>query len=105
MTSFRLTPPDDYGMAPSLYANYVQVTMSPHDFRLLLGSFAFPPLAEPRSGEVGVPIEPVASITLPLNLVRGLIRALETQAAGWEAAFKEPLPDQPQPTAESEGTT
>lgn len=93
---FRIVPPEAGEVGPTLYANWVQVGFSPHDFRLTLGIYAFPPLQEMPTGQVPVPVEPISSVTLPLNLVKGLVRALEMQIAAWEKGFNEPLPDQPQ---------
>ncbi len=96
-TTLRISAPSDWSDVPSQYANFVQVTMSPHDFRLLFGHYAFPPLPEPRPAEVVVPIEPQVAVTIPLNLMKGLIRALQTQVDRWEEGFREPVPEQPQP--------
>lgn len=113
-TTLRVVPPSDYSGVPSLYANFVQITMSPHDFRLMFSHYAFPPMPEPRPAEIDAPVQPLVTVTIPLNLMKGLIRALETQVDKWEEGFREPVPDQPQPegalnegslTGDSEGTS
>lgn len=96
VAAFRIVGPDP-SVLPSAYANFAQIGFSPHDFRLSFGTYAFPVLTEPPDDQVDVPVQPVATIAIPLNLAKALIRALETQVEAWERAFNEPIPDQPQP--------
>jgi hypothetical protein len=42
-----------------------------------------------------VPVRPLVKVSLPLNLTRGLLRALESSMVAYEQAFGQPVPDQP----------
>jgi len=79
----------------ALYANFVQASMSAHDLTLHFGWFTLPAFTEVPSGEVDVPVRPLAKVSIPLNLVRGLIRLLEAQVIAWEDAHGQPVPDLP----------
>jgi hypothetical protein len=58
--------------------------------------YAFPNLPPEGSDEmVPVPVQPVVSVAIPLNLAKAVVRALETQIENWEKAFNEPVPEQP----------
>ena len=94
----RLVPPD-YTGSPVQYSNFVQGTASPYDLTLHFGWFSSPLLAEPPTEPVDVPVRPLLSVTVPLNIVRGMIRVLESQLAAAEANLgqtptgSEPSPD------------
>lgn len=90
-----LVAPAEYPPGP--YSNFVQVTITPHDFTLHFASYTTPVVTEPPKEPVRVPVRPLASVTIPLNLVRALIGVLEGQAANWQASFGQPLPDHPAP--------
>jgi hypothetical protein len=102
--TFHIEPSANAGDVPTVYSNFIQVGFSPHDFRLHLGVYSFPVLSEPPEGQVEVPVEPVLSVAIPLNLARGLVRALETSIANWEKGFNEPVPDQPHGTQTDQET-
>ena len=96
----RLVGPTDFGGVPKLYANYIQVGMSPYDFVMYFSRFSLPilPVDLTENRVVELTPEPVASITIPLNLMRGLIRALQAQMENWEQTFREPVPAEPNTT-------
>jgi len=95
----RLVPPDPNAEddVPRLYANFVQATMSPLDLTFHFGWYALPTTEEPPrgGGEIPVPVRPVAKVSIPLPLVKGILRVLESQLAAWEQNFGTPVPDQP----------
>jgi hypothetical protein len=95
--SARLVVPTELGETMALYANYVHVTFTPEDFTMHLGWYALPPFTEPPSGDFEVQIRPLAKVTLPLNLVRGVVNVLERQMEAWEKSFGMPLPEHPNP--------
>jgi len=80
---------------PPVYANYVQATFTPEDFTLHLGWYATPALKElPPDNAIEAPIQPVARVILPLNLMKNVIALLQRQVKGYEESFG-PLPDHP----------
>lgn len=91
---------------PPVYSNFVQVTFTPLDFTLHFGSYVIPALSEPPSGsEIQVPVRAIAKVSVPLSLVRGIVRVLERQINAWEESFGQPVPDQPEgvrPAVESQ---
>jgi hypothetical protein len=103
-TELRLVAPIEVGETMALYANFIQVTASPHDFTSHFGWYTVPPLTEPPDGRIDVPIRPLAKVSVPLNLVRATIELLSRQADAWETNFGAQLPDQPSPAARSEET-
>ena len=97
---FRLVPPGPEAEldVPLLYANFVQATMSPLDLTFHFGWYglpASPGLAPGTTGDVEVPVRPLAKVTVPLPLVRAVIRVLEAQLQNWEQTFGSAVPDQP----------
>lgn len=88
---FRLHPPD-YGAVPAMYANFAQATLAQHDLTLFFGWYATPPLNEPPEGPVDVPVRPLVGVSVPLGIVRPLIRVLEAQADAWEQSSGQKLP-------------
>jgi hypothetical protein len=68
------------------YANFAQGAVSPYDMTLHFGWFSTPILAGPPEGAVEVPVRPLLSVTIPTNIVRGMIRVLESQLAAAEAS-------------------
>lgn len=80
---------------PVAYSNFAQVTFTPLDFTLHFGRYHVPALLEPPEGGLKAPVQPIVKVTIPLTLVRGLIRVLERQIDAWEGSFEQPLPDQP----------
>lgn len=95
LTELRLIAPTELGQTPLAYANFVQVTGTPHDFTFHFGWYATPPFTEPPQGSVDVEVRPVTKISVPLNLLRGIVRVLEMQAQAWEADMGQALPDNP----------
>jgi hypothetical protein len=101
---FQIRPPQEIGDTPAVYANFVQGTITPFDLTLHFGWYALPPLMTPPEGTVDVPVRPIIKVSIPLSLVRGTIAMLQNQLQGWEHAFGEAAPDQPEqlrPTQES----
>jgi hypothetical protein len=85
--------PAQYPDGPPLYANVVNSSLSPHDVTLHFGWFSSPLLEEAPTGTLEIPVRAVASISLPLTMVRNLIKLLEAQADNWEANSGQTLPD------------
>jgi hypothetical protein len=102
-TEMHLIASVEPGDTMALYANFLQVTGSPHDFTFHFGWYTVPAFVEPPEGVVNVPIRPLAKVSIPLNLVRATINLLQLQAEAWEANFGEPLPEQPQAGKAPEG--
>lgn len=86
---FKLVPPPESAETLALYSNFAQATMSPHDMTMHFGWYAIPPLIEPPEGAVDVEIRPLVKVTIPLNLVRGVIDLLERQLSSWQESFGE----------------
>lgn len=95
-SGIRIVSSLDVGDTPVYYSNHVQVTFTPEDFTLHLGWYTTPPFPGPPPGVVDVPVRSLAKVVVPLNLVRGLLRALETSAQNWERNWGE-LPAHPNP--------
>lgn len=97
LVQVRLVGPTVFAGTPNFYANYAQVGLSPHDFVMHFSHYSMPVISEPPTESLVIPVtpEPVATVSIPLNLVRGLIRALEGAAENWEKTFQQPLPVEP----------
>lgn len=93
----RLVNPTDFSAAPSFYSNHVQVNLAPHEFELYFSRYTMPILMAPPTEPTNIDVtpRPAANVTIPLSLVRGLIRALETTAQNWETTFGQSLPVEP----------
>jgi hypothetical protein len=89
---------DNEAVVPVIYANNVGVTATAEDMTMHLGWYALPVITEqPGDADViPVPVRPLAKVTVPLNLVRGIIAVLQNQLAQWEQNFG-PLPPHPNP--------
>jgi hypothetical protein len=86
---------DDLASAPRVYANNVRVTFTAEDFTIFFGWYSLPPLdARPESGQITSHLHPVMQVTLPLNLMRSVIKVMERQVDGYEANFG-PIPTHP----------
>ena len=82
----RLVPADFSG-APLMYANFIQGTAAQHDMTLYLGWYSTPPFGGEKPTEpVDIPVRPLASVTVPISLVPGLIRVLQAQLSVHQAA-------------------
>ena len=91
-----LAPSVDLGASPTLYANFIQTTSTPHDLTLHLGWYTIPPFVErPEGDNVRVPVQPILKVAIPLSLVTGLIQALQGQLQAWEENFGAPPPSDP----------
>jgi Protein of unknown function (DUF3467) len=99
----RIVAPTDMSGAPSYYANFVQVGISPYEFTVHFSRLSIPIVSQPPAEPVNFDVspQPVASVSIPLNLVRGFIKALEGQVQNWETTFHQPLPAEPS-SAETE---
>jgi hypothetical protein len=73
------------------------VTFTPHEFTLFFGHFAIPPLPEAPGRELEVPVQPLVTVALPLNMVRGLVDVLQRQLEAWETNFGSEVPGNPVP--------
>lgn len=96
----NVLPPQEWPR-PYPYANYMVPTMTPHEFTLHFGHYTIPALTQPpEGGTLSVEVEPVVSVSVPLNLARGVARALEQAVRNWETAFGQSVPEPPgeQPT-------
>lgn len=93
----KIIAPTDMSEAPSYYANFVQVGMSPYEFTVHFSRMMLPLVSEPPAEMVTIDVnpQPIASISIPLNLVRAFMRALERQTESWERTFGQPLPTEP----------
>jgi hypothetical protein len=93
----RLVNPTDLSEAATYYSNFVQVNIAPHEFEIYFSRYSMPVLMQPppEPTTVNVTPRPVANIAIPLSLVRGLIKALETSVQNWENNFGVPLPSEP----------
>ena len=95
----RVKRRDDEALPAPVYANHLQVTFTPEDFTLFLGWYAMPALLDPPpEGQLEVPVEPVARVVVPLNLMRNVIAALQRSVENYEENFG-PLPEHPNPPA------
>ena len=96
----KIVAPTDVGDAPVLYANHVQATATPEDVTLHLGWYALPPFTEPPpEPEVRVPVKPIAKVTVPLNIVQGIVTVLENQLKAYEQSYGQAVPKHPNPPA------
>ena len=75
---------------PAYYSNYIEVAHTEYEFVL---SFAKVPsklgpqqLLDAKSGQPLV-LEPIIKAEIPLRLIRGLVRALESQIEKYETRF------------------
>lgn len=102
---FRLSLPS-YADVPSAYSNFVQATLAQHDLTIFFSWYATPPVGDKPSAEpVDVPVRPLMAVSVPLGILRPLIRVLESQAAAWEQSTGQELPTGPptQAPADKEG--
>lgn len=99
-TGIRVVPSMEVGDTPVFYANHVQVTFTPEDFTIHLGWYVVPPFGQQPPGITDVPVKSLAKVVIPLNLVRGLINALDVSAKSWEGNWGE-LPVHPNPPAQT----
>lgn len=94
----QLVPVADAPQPPPTYSNFLQASFTPEDFTLRFGWYttpAFSPESPPPSeGVIAVPVEPVARITVPLNLMRNVVALLNRQIEAYETSFG-PLPKHP----------
>ncbi len=106
LVEVRIVAPTEVAGAPSYYSNFAQVGISPYEFTVHFSRISMPlvsaPPVEPKTFEVTP--QPIVSVSIPLNLVRGLIRALEGQVENWEKTFRQPLPTAEPSSAQTERT-
>lgn len=93
----RIVAPTDMSKVPTYYANYAQVGFSPHEFTLNFSRYSMPIVSEPPSETLILEVhpQPIASVSIPLNLIQGLIRALQGQVENWETTFHQAVPAEP----------
>ncbi len=75
-----------------IYANFVQVNHTPWDFTLHFGNFFLPPEApqakeSQEAAEFELEVKSVARISVPTRLIRGIVRALETNIKRYEDSY------------------
>jgi hypothetical protein len=91
---FRLVPPS-YADAPAIYSNFIQAALGQHDLSLYFGWYGTPVLTAPPTAPQDIPVRPLMTVSIPLGILRGLIRVLESQASVIEASTGSALPDAP----------
>jgi hypothetical protein len=75
-----------------VYANYVAVSHTPWDFAVHFGTVVMPaaPVASgQKSGTVEIPVRKVQTVNLPIPLIKGFIKALQTQVEKYEQSYGE----------------
>jgi hypothetical protein len=95
--TLKIVVPTEVGQTPMLYANHFHATITPEDMTMHLGWYATPPLTEPPTGQIEVHVQPVAKVTVPLNLIRGIVTVLQNQIQAWEQNFGQEIPAHPNP--------
>jgi hypothetical protein len=92
--AMRLVPPDTSGGEQAIvYSNFVQASISPHDLTMHFSWYSTPTLSEPPAGPIDVPVRgPLVSVSIPLNLIKPVIRVLEAQIASYESSTGQRLP-------------
>jgi hypothetical protein len=100
----RIVAPTEVTGAPSYYSNFAQVGISPYEFTVYFSRISMPLITAPPAeiATFEVTPQPVVIVSIPLNLVRGLIRALEGQVENWEKTFRQPLPTTEPSSAQTE---
>jgi|SRR5215218_63139 len=109
----RIVPTIDTSEVPSFYSNFIQVTTSPYEFTVYFSRLSVPVVTQqPEAAVAEIRPQPIAAVSIPLNLARGFLEALDQQIQNWEATFRQPLPaepklgqDAPQPNPEQPPTT
>jgi hypothetical protein len=86
---FDLVPPPPDADVPILYANFVQASVTPNDLTMDLGWYGVPALTEQPTQPVRVQVRGLAKLTVPLNLVPGIINVLQSQLDAWQRTFGE----------------
>lgn len=71
----------------SLYANAVVINHSPWDFALYFSRVVMPLRPTIESGKLKIQAQQVATINVPVTLIRGLIRALQTNLDRYEQDY------------------
>jgi hypothetical protein len=99
---FRLVAPN-YADIPATYSNFAQATVSQHDLTIFFGWYATPPLTEPPTEPIEIPVRPLMAVSIPIGIIRPLIRVLEAQAAAWEQTHGQKLGEQAAPADKEDG--
>ena len=76
----------ELGEDKPLYANAIHINHTPWDFALHF-SQVIVPTTPPTGRHVEITAKPVAVISIPVTLVRGLIKALETNLDIYENSY------------------
>lgn len=84
---YHLVPPSPEEGVPIFYANFFQATVSPHDMTLHLGWYAVPALTQAPTEPVSVQVRGLAKVSVPLNLVPGIVNVLQTQLENWRTSI------------------
>lgn len=84
---FELVQPPESADIPAIYSNFIQATITPLDLTLHLGWYALPPLTEAPTETIQVEVRPLTKVSLPINLVPGVIRVLQAQMDAWQETF------------------
>ena len=67
---------------PGIYANFMNINHTKWDFTLHFGHFIIPTVI--KEEEQSLEAKAVARITLPVNLIKGVVRALNENIATYE---------------------
>ena len=92
--SAKLIYPEPTDEDRRVYANYVQVNHTPWDFALHFGLVTtptVPPQPNPE-GYVEIPVSKLLTVNIPVPLIHGLIKALQTQVETYEKQYGETKP-------------
>ena len=72
------------------YANYIAVNHTPWDFSLHFGLVTAPIGPQKQtSGVVEIPVKKLVTVNIPTTIIKGLIKALETNVELYEKAHGE----------------
>lgn len=83
----KLRPePPEKGREP-VYANFLQVNHTPWDFTFHFGTFFLPPEVPEEPGELELEVKAVARITVPTRLIKGIIKAIQTNIEKYESSY------------------
>jgi hypothetical protein len=82
----RVVYPEPKEQDTPLYANAIQVNHTPWDFALYFSRLVVPNQA-PKGKELEIKGRAIATVNIPVTLVRGLITALETSIQNYEKNY------------------
>jgi hypothetical protein len=83
--NFQIEVPGDL---PTVYANFLSVWNSPHEFTLDFGVTGLPTPSDEAPGAMNVPTRIVARVKVPPTVVDEMLRALATNVSNREDMLK-----------------